>query len=450
MSMDSNALGWTPGPRPDPSEPSATTCALCGHRADSHHHAGSCSVRGRWWRRCQCRGYTRFDSTTPINALEPKLIGTLFGRPPARILPSFIRSMKPRTRFTIFALVVIPTFLLIFGLQHRLVGNAGSTVAWSVIRHPTAKPGRVSFPLYADLASVVEILVALATPVFCARQVELIGQFVAVNEHNSHYRIPDLHVNEVVDRANQHFRRIGSVGVSASLLIGSILTSVGMYVLLWRYGLLASWNPTNADAREWGAAVVQGWWANISTDSWAALALIFFGAYLVYFVLKQVLMGVVFVQFSRAALKVDFGAAPNLARNTDGYWGLRPIRQLLTWTYVITLAHFVATIAFFIVWLPVTQWTIVFIGGLMISQSLVVLYPSWIMLNSIVREKERYIGHLKSTQMKPRELERVVNRIWSTPNLPFRLRNTLTAIALYVLTPVVVAIVSSLLGLRRP
>jgi hypothetical protein len=117
---------------------------------------------------------------------------------------------------------------------------------------------------------------------------------------------------------------------------------------------------------------------------------------------------------------------------------------------VITLAHFVATIAFFIVWLPVTQWTIVFIGGLMISQSLVVLYPSWIMLNSIVREKERYIGHLKSTQMKPRELERVVNRIWSTPNLPFRLRNTLTAIALYVLTPVVVAIVSSLLGLRRP
>ena len=421
-------------------------------QAVSHRGHAHAALPERNAGRCKATGPGLLGGLMPIKALEPELIGTLFGRLPARILPQFIRPIKPRTRFTIIALVAIPTVLVMAGLQHRLAGTAGSTDAWSIIRHPTARPGRVSFPLYADVASVIEILVALATPVFCARQVELIGQFVAINERNSHYRISELRVNdinEVVGHANRHFRRIGDVGVSASLLIGSILTSVGMYVLLWRYGLLRSWNPTNADAREWGTSVLRGWWANISADRWTALALIFFGTYLVYFVLKQVLMGAVFTQFSQAALKVEFGAVPNLGQNTDGYWGLRPIRQLLTWTYVVTLAHFFATIAFFIVWLPVTEWTIVFIGGLMISQGLVVCYPSWIMLNSAVQEKERYIKYLNSIDMGAEERERVVDRIWNTSNLPFRLRNTLTAVALYVLTPIAVAVVSSLLGLRR-
>jgi hypothetical protein len=389
----------------------------------------------------------------PIRALRPELIGTLFGRLPGRILPPSIRQIRPRTRFILFALVAIPTFLVMVGLQHRLVGSAGSTVAWSVMKSPTARLGRVSFPLYADPAGVIEALVALATPVFCARQVELAGQFVAINERNSRYRILDLRVNDIngiVDRANRHFSRIGDVGVSALILIGSILTSVGLYVLLWRYGLLRSWNPTNADAREWGAAVLHGWWANISTDRWTALALISFGAYLMYFVLKQVLMGLVFAQFSRDALKLDFGVAPNLAQNTDGYWGLRPFRQLIAWTYVVTLAHFSATTAFFIVWLPVTEWTVILVGGLMICQGLVVFNPSWVAMSSAVQEKERYIRYLNSIEMDRQERERVVDRIWSTPNLPFRLRNTLTAVALYVFTPIAVAIVSSLLGLRRP
>ena len=150
-----------------------------------------------------------------INALEPQLIGTLFGRPPTRTLPPFIRLIPPRARFTIFALVAIPAVLVFVGLQHRLANSAGSTVAWSVVMHSNARPRRVSFPLYADLASIVEILVALATPIVLARQVELAGQFVTMNERNSEYRIhiSDLHVkeiNEVVDRANRNFGRIGA------------------------------------------------------------------------------------------------------------------------------------------------------------------------------------------------------------------------------------------------
>lgn len=61
---DSYRLGWPPGHGPGAGGPEAAPCARCGHRADSHLHPGSCSVRGRWWRRCRCSGYTRSDSMT--------------------------------------------------------------------------------------------------------------------------------------------------------------------------------------------------------------------------------------------------------------------------------------------------------------------------------------------------------------------------------------------------
>jgi len=60
-----NPFGFTPGPRADPSEPEARPCARCGHRADSHDRPGSCTVRGRWWRRCPCSGYTGLGSAAP-------------------------------------------------------------------------------------------------------------------------------------------------------------------------------------------------------------------------------------------------------------------------------------------------------------------------------------------------------------------------------------------------
>jgi hypothetical protein len=58
------SIGWPPGPRSDASTPEAAPCARCGHRTDSHLHQGSCSVRGRWWRRCRCTGYATRDSVT--------------------------------------------------------------------------------------------------------------------------------------------------------------------------------------------------------------------------------------------------------------------------------------------------------------------------------------------------------------------------------------------------
>ncbi len=48
--------------RLEASSPEAVPCERCGHRADSHLHPGSCSVRGHWWRHCRCTGYIRSES----------------------------------------------------------------------------------------------------------------------------------------------------------------------------------------------------------------------------------------------------------------------------------------------------------------------------------------------------------------------------------------------------
>jgi hypothetical protein len=60
--MSWNSPGWIPGA---PHRDDVPVCGRCGHHADAHHDAVSCSVRDRWWRRCRCSGYTRFDPAAP-------------------------------------------------------------------------------------------------------------------------------------------------------------------------------------------------------------------------------------------------------------------------------------------------------------------------------------------------------------------------------------------------
>ena len=62
MSMPNmNMPNWTPVPRAPDVKDDIPPCGRCRHRAREHRNATSCSVRGRWLRRCKCSGYTRFD-----------------------------------------------------------------------------------------------------------------------------------------------------------------------------------------------------------------------------------------------------------------------------------------------------------------------------------------------------------------------------------------------------
>ncbi len=65
-----------PGPRPFAhSGPETAPCTRCGHRARVHLDSDSCSGRVRWWRHCQCSGYTGFDVADPALPVAPDTPG---------------------------------------------------------------------------------------------------------------------------------------------------------------------------------------------------------------------------------------------------------------------------------------------------------------------------------------------------------------------------------------
>jgi hypothetical protein len=61
------------------------------------------------------------------------------------------------------------------------------------------------------------------------------------------------------------------------------------------------------------------------------------------------------------------------------------------------------------------------------------------------REKDKFVGKmLKRVEDSP-ERDALIERIWSLPNLTFRLRNTITAATLYFLIPLALLLVSAIL-----
>lgn len=69
--MISGQPNWTPVPRAPVVSDDIRPCGRCLHRASAHHDPTSCSIRGRWRRRCKCGGYVRSDAATPGRVQGP-------------------------------------------------------------------------------------------------------------------------------------------------------------------------------------------------------------------------------------------------------------------------------------------------------------------------------------------------------------------------------------------
>jgi hypothetical protein len=236
-------------------------------------------------------------------------------------------------------------------------------------------------------------------------------------------------------------RRIFSFG----LLLVSAGLAIGLYALVCAQGTLRSWNGSTASGKDWGRVVYSGWWANFHERPWCGVIVMALGTYMVYFLNKQILMGAVFAFFAGSALRKNFGVAPNLRLNTDGYWGLRPLRQFMQWTYIFTMSHFLLTIGFFAVWLPFTEWTVLVILLVMLVNLIVVLYPSSVAMRAAIEAKKTFVAQFADKQSLDAAEQELVQRTWSLPNLPFNLRSAFSAATLYVLVPIVLALVSGLI-----
>jgi hypothetical protein len=359
--------------------------------------------------------------------------------------------MRPGLRFL---LILMALFIAIFGLaavDGAMVAGPGTRSALALVFGGSGQINHLSLPLLADPVGWVVLIVTLATPLFYSMQIEGIAAFVGMNERNlTHHaaaRLQKADINRCVGNANERFERIGSRTGSAVILILTGVITATLYWQLTQSGILGSWNFTNATNDKWRGAVLAGWWANGHAHPVMAAVLIALGWYMFYFLAKQLLMGAVFAAWAKQVIAYGFGVTPNLRYNSDGYAGLRPLRRFMQWTYGSSLAHFLITLAVFAVWLPLTPITFFICIAIMITNAGVVIYPSTIAHAGALVTKTDYANDVEDDASLDADTKRkAVAEIWATNGLPFRLRATLTAVSLYVLAPLALAVVSATLG----
>jgi hypothetical protein len=382
---------------------------------------------------------------TPLVALRPELVGVMFGRSPRR-LPAFTR-VGGRVRFVALGIAVGLFVVTLASIQGALTAPGGTPSAIGVLAEPRRAVDAVALPLSQDPVALLVIAVAILTPVFCAAQIDAIRDYVPTNERNLGRRARLLYRNRIdrlVAVTNNRFARLGGRFATAGFLIVSVAGSCALYAGLVQYGLFSSWNATRMPNDTWSAKVYDGWWANGDHHPALAVALIAIGAYLFYFLAKQLVLGFIFAGFARRAARLGFRTTPELTMNVDGFWGLRPLRRLMQWTYASTLAHFLATLGVFVVWLPFSQWTMLLAIGVMTANSAFVFSPSALAHRSVLAAKTVYINELVvDARLGGEQKYELADRVWQIPNLPFRARSTLTAATVYFLVPLCLAFVSA-------
>lgn len=386
-------------------------------------------------------------TSAPLN-LTSNRIGRSFSTPD---WPKVRFLERPVVRFGIGGLLAFGGALAVLGTRGLLYGRGDNIFSLALTR-PAPRPASVTIAFLVDPTAVVFFAAAVLTPMLCAMQVEVIDRFIEESYRNSFWRIDGPSVaelDEIVSTANKRFERMASKSWTLATFAVSAGLSTGIYLGIRSEGPFATWNPTALPRQQWREEAFWGWWAQQGVG---AVVLLIAATYFLYFLTKQLYMGWVFAQFAHAGSRINFAPVPNLLYNPDGYWGLQLLRRFMQWTFTSTVVHFVASLCVFVLWLPVSPWTILLAVIIMVLNAITVMYPTVTAMSTTEAMKREFVrcataDHVVGIQLRPLPEDRtkLVDRVWSVPTLPFRARHTLAAIAVYLLAPVSLAILSSLL-----
>ncbi|GLP71473.1 hypothetical protein TUSST3_80930 [Streptomyces sp. TUS-ST3] len=406
---------------------------------------------------------------TQLRPLQPQLIGAVFRVPrplgirrvtrllrrvplplrgAARLLVRLWYSpLTPKTKFLLISLFASMTLLGLAEAGDVLVaptdGDARPALAYLFSDH--ARPSAVSLPLLQDPAGLIVLAVVFVTPIFYCQQVRAIADFVPMNERNggaAHLSARQIQQhNRLVARTNRSFTTLGRRAVSVAIMAVVAVGTVLLFAFVNAYGLMETWNSTMLPDAVWRSEVYAGWWANLHTHPELALTLCASGTYAFYFLTKQLAMGVVFTIYLKRSAALGFGVTPNMTFDSDGFRGLRTLRQFMLWTYGSALAHMIGLLALSLVWLPASPWMLFVVVGVMVVDTVVIIYPSSIGYHSALAVKESYVRSLRPTELSSADRDAAIAQVWSVPVLPVATRKAITGLTLYLLVPAVVALV---------
>ncbi|MET7479863.1 hypothetical protein ABZT17_36645 [Streptomyces sp. NPDC005648] len=376
---------------------------------------------------------------------------TLLPRPLRRTARLLVRllhwPLTAKTKILLISLVVCVTLLGLADAAGVLGPSHEPHRRWALdyVFSRNAEPAALSLPLLQDPAGLVVLAVVLITPVFCCQQVRAIADFVPMNERNGGAaRLTPEQVerlNRLVDATNRWFGALGRRRVSAAVALTMAIGVCSLYGIVNTHGLMESWNPTGLPDRVWRSEVYDGWWANRHTHPELAAALCAAGTYAFYFLAKQLVMGVVFTVYLYRSKDLGFGVTPNMNLDSDGFQGLRTLRQFMLWTYGSALAHMIGLLVLFTVWLSAAAWMVFIVLGVMVLDMLVIVYPSSIGYHSALAVKQDHVQTLYRGGLPRDEADAAIARVWAVPVLPVGTRKAMTGITLYLLVPAFVGLV---------
>lgn len=392
-----------------------------------------------------------FQSSTPVGIRVAMRLLRKVPRPyrgAARLLVRLLYwRLTPKTRILLISLA---SSIVLMGLAEAggvLWAPTDADRRWALdyLFSENDELSGVSLSLLQDLPGVIVLSVVLVTPVFCCQQVQAIANFVRMNERNggAEHLSPEQirRLNRLIRRTNQWFGVLGRRDVSVAIMVVMAIGTASLYASVDSHGLMETWNPTTLPDSVWRSEVYAGWWANWTTHPELAVALCAAGAYAFYFLTKQLGMGVIFTFYLYRSAALGFGVTPNMRFDSDGFQGLRPVRQFMLWTYGAALAHLVGLLIVFVVWLPAAPWMVLVVVGVMLMDMLVIVYPSSIGYHSALAVKQAHVRSLFESDLPDGERDAAIAQIWSVPVLPVTTRKATTGIILYLLVPAVPALV---------
>lgn len=392
-----------------------------------------------------------FQSSAPIGIRVAMRLLRRVARPyrrPARVLIRLLYlRLTAKTKILLISLFSSVVLLALAEADGMLWAPADTDKRWALdyLFSDDTELNNVSLSLLQDLPGLIVLSVIFVTPVFCCQQVQAIANFVQMNERNggaarlSPERIRRL--NRLVRRTNAWFGVLGRRDISLVIAAVMAISTVSLYAFVDSHGLMETWNPTSFPDSVWRSEVYAGWWANWQTHPELATALCAAGTYAFYFLGKQLVMGVVFTFYLYRSAALGFGVTPNMRFDSDGFQGLRPLRQFMLWTYGSALAHLVGLLIVFMVWLPAAPWMVFVVVGVMLVDMLVIVYPSSIGYHSALAVKQAHVRTLSESALPGDERDAAIARVWSVPVLPVTTRKATTGIILYLLVPAVPALI---------
>lgn len=362
---------------------------------------------------------------------------------------------SPYGRLSLVALVSSVGILALAWVEKSLSDTpgrpSGLVVAVRGSEHVSSSP---TLSLLEDWVALVVIVVALATPFYVQGQIDCMRDYGSALSRNGAFTTFDgvllrrelNRYNEHVDDANEALKMIGRRSVSLVVAGLAISIPVVLYGIIHRHGLLSSLTPANLDEATWSSGVYSGWWANWDYHPATAVAIISIVAYGLYFLAKQLLLGAVFARFAIITYREGIGVTPQLAYNSDGYFGLRFARRFVEITYLSAISHAAMYLGVFFVWLPVRPMTGVGVAMFVALSIGVVITPTVIAQRGVIQAKQSYVNDLyrlatergRSTEDYDRIMSRI-DELWRRPNLPFRVRESFVAIVTSLIVPVALA-----------